>query len=328
MAEQANKLSRLQSNSMKADNLVAFIIEKAQHYVINDERTKMAKLALAACTKKQGKPKGKRKEKGQSDVTCENCNRPGHAKLNCWSKGGGKEGQGLRQKKKTKEPKTVVVAADDEEGDLFAFTCTSNFVALAKSLELPRSKLGTCMDSGATRDYCPDHTKFTNYKSVKRQITTADGRSLSAVGMGDLHLELPNRSGKTKTVFQNAIHTPDMAFTLIFITRLNKARYSVTFKKGMCIVKNPKDITITTIPHSDRLYKIVAGKQQGASKTANAASVKMSISKAHRKLGHISILAIKHAVYKGLITGIEVDFKSKFDFCEACVKAKSTCQPF
>jgi hypothetical protein len=78
--------------------------------------------------------------------------------------------------------------------------------------------------------------------------------------MGDLHLELLNGLGKMKTVFKNAIHAPDMAFTLISISRLDKAGYSVTFKKGMCIVKNPKEVTIATIPHSNRLYKIVAGK--------------------------------------------------------------------
>ena len=82
-AERANKLSGLQSNAIKADNLIAFIIKEAQHCVINDECNKTAKLALAAHTKKQGKAKGKKKDKCQSDVTCENCDRPGHSKPNC-----------------------------------------------------------------------------------------------------------------------------------------------------------------------------------------------------------------------------------------------------
>ena len=34
----------------------------------------------------------------------------------------------------------------------------------------------------------------------------ADGRSLNAVGIGDLHIELPNGLDKTKTIFKNAIH--------------------------------------------------------------------------------------------------------------------------
>ena len=54
----------------------------------------------------------------------------------------------------------------------------------------------------------------------------------------------------------------------------------------------------------------------------------MNINKAHRKLGHISPVAIKHAISKGHITGIELDNESKPDFCEACIKAKSARKPF
>jgi hypothetical protein len=71
-------------------------------------------------------------------------------------------------------------------------------------------------------------------------MTTADGRMLTAIGMEDLHIKLPNGSVKTKTVFKNAIHTLEMAFTLISISRLNKAGFSVTFHKGMCTIINPK----------------------------------------------------------------------------------------
>jgi RNA recognition motif-containing protein len=79
---------------------------------------------------------------------------------------------------------------------------------------------------------------------------------LKAIGSGDLHLELPNGSGKTKMVFKNAIHAPDMAYTLISISRLDEAGYSVTFNKRMCTVKSPNGKTIATIPHVDGMYKI------------------------------------------------------------------------
>ena len=61
---------------------------------------------------------------------------------------------------------------------------------------------------------------------------------------------------------------------------------------------------------------------------ANAAVGKMSISEAHRKLGHISSAAIRHAVSKGFITGISLNKDSKLEFCDACAKAKSARQPF
>ena len=54
----------------------------------------------------------------------------------------------------------------------------------------------------------------------------------------------------------------------------------------------------------------------------------MSISEAHRKLGHISYSAIIHAISNGFIAGIELDSNSKPSFCKACTKAKSAWQPF
>ena len=129
-------------------------------------------------------------------------------------------------------------------------------------------------------------------------------------------------------IFKNAIHAPEMAFTLISISRLDKAGFAVNFKKGMCSINNPKGKTIATIPHSDGLYKIAAGKWESKGKTANAANAKMSISEVHKKLGHIAHSAIKHAIANGQITGINLNMSSKPEFCEACAKAKSVQQPF
>ena len=233
---------------MKTDDLISFILEESQHHMINDKCTKSAKSTLAACMKKTSKSKGKKKDRNQSksDVTCENCDRPGHSITDCYSKGGGKEVQGRwrKNKAKGKQSKTVVVIADDDQkDDLFAFTCTSDYVAVVKMLDVPRSKLGTCMDSGALNHYCPDQSKFMDYKSIECEITTANGRTLKTAGMGNLHIELPNGSGKTKTILKNVIYAPKMAFTLISISRLDKAGFSITFNKGLCSIKDPNNQT-------------------------------------------------------------------------------------
>ena len=96
----------------------------------------------------------------------------------------------------------------------------------------------------------------------------------------------------------------------------------------MCTIKNSTSQTIATIPDSDGLYKIASPIVIDIKNTANIASGKMSLSQAHRKLGHISYSAIKHAILQGFIAGIELDPESKPDFCDACAKAKSACQPF
>ena len=125
---------------MKADDLITFFVEEAQHHVISAQCTKNAESALAAQEKKPRKGKGKR-EKSKSSVTCENCGRARHTIPDCWSKGGGKEGQGPRQKKSKKGEKrsqdSAVVASGENE-ELFAFTCTSDYAAMANTLQIPK----------------------------------------------------------------------------------------------------------------------------------------------------------------------------------------------
>src|SRR5271168_995920 len=98
--EHINRLSGSQANTMKSDDLIAFIIEDAQHHVIIDERTKTAELALAARTKMAGK--SERKDEDEPSITCDNCKKQGHTIDQCYSKGGGKEGQAPRQRKKAR----------------------------------------------------------------------------------------------------------------------------------------------------------------------------------------------------------------------------------
>ena len=61
---------------------------------------------------------------------------------------------------------------------------------------------------------------------------------------------------------------------------------------------------------------------------ANIASAKMTIQEAHLKFGHTAHDAIKYAIAKGLILGIELDLTSKPEFCDACAKAKASRQLF
>ena len=82
---------------------------------------KIAETALAAHTKKGGKWKGGKAKDSKTDKTdlqCGNCKKKGHTNEDCWAKGRGKEGQGPKQKKKDKS-KTAIVAADEEDTQMF-----------------------------------------------------------------------------------------------------------------------------------------------------------------------------------------------------------------
>jgi len=51
---------------------------------------------------------------------------------------------------------TIVAVADDKKEPMFAFMCTSNFACIVESLQVPKSRLGSCIDSGASNVYSPD----------------------------------------------------------------------------------------------------------------------------------------------------------------------------
>jgi len=161
-AERASALTGTSPQKMKASDLIAFLIEEAQHHVINDERSKNSNHALVANGKKGGKGKPNRKKggdkgkKGDSEVLCYNCEKPGHKKADCWAKGSGKEGQGPGQKKSAKTETATVTVADNDINEMFASTCTSDYAHVAETLQVSKSKLGSCIDSGASDVYSPD----------------------------------------------------------------------------------------------------------------------------------------------------------------------------
>ena len=325
-------LGMTSSKWMKADDLISFFIEGAQHWVINDEHTRNAESALAAHGKNPKKVKSHQKKNSEnlrSSVTCKNCNHKGHLKEDCWSKGGEKEGQGPRNQKPKKEEKTEsVVVAELLDDELFVFMCTLDFADIPKALQIPKSWLRACMDSGASHHYCLDHDKFENYQPISGwNITTADGCTLRVVGVGDVHIELPNGLKQTKAILKEAIYAPDMAFTLISISQLDNTGSSIIFHKGMCIIKNPQGWIIATIPWADGLYCLIDPYKVNQMAHVNVATGKMSISEAYCKLGHISHTTIKHAVTSWWIAGIDLDIDSKPEFCEPCAKAKSASQP-
>ena len=119
-------------------------------------------LAIAALHTR-GKPKEKK-----GSTKCENCKKKGHAKKDCWAKGGGKEGQGPKQKgskpKEDSKKKTYALSADvDERSD----TDESVYVAHVLSRKFQESLATT--ESDAESDWLPFPRKgeFTSGYSSK-----------------------------------------------------------------------------------------------------------------------------------------------------------------
>ena len=143
--------------------------------------------------------------------------------------------------------------------EIFTFTCTSDYIEAANALNVPKSQLGACIDSGTSRHYSPNHDVFINYCPINNTtITTADGRKLKVLGKGNVWIKLPNGAKHTKTILRKVIHVPDMAFTLILVGQLDDVKCSATFSGGMCTIHNPSSHTMATIPCANGLYCVTA----------------------------------------------------------------------
>jgi hypothetical protein len=183
-------------SSIAASDVIALFIHEARHQALQQTRDKRGAAMYVSSGAGQKNFSGKGQGGGRSgkgkgakpkcDITCYNCGKPGHVKANCWGEGGDKAGQGPHQKfakgsskdgsaKKEESANTITA----EKPEVFAFTCTSNFVELASLITIPKARLGAIVDSGASQHFCPDKSKFSNFVlTTGCPIRTADGKTV------------------------------------------------------------------------------------------------------------------------------------------------------
>jgi hypothetical protein len=123
-------------------------------------------------------------------------------------------------------------------------------------------------------------------------------------------------------------YSPHLAFTLMSVGTMDRNGYNLRIKEGKCVIRSPKSNVIGQIPLIRGLYRVTTPSNPHTLAVASATVKKMSISELHRKMGHVNHDDLRKMVRDGMVTGIKLDFDSKPEFCEACIKAKAFCKPF
>lgn len=178
-------------------------------------------------------------------------------------------------------------------------------------------------DSGASRHMSPFRHRFRNFHSIPpRAITAADHRTFYATGTGDLQIDVPNGDTTTPIILRDTLYAPDMALTIISISRINSAGYDVNFnsKSRSCKIINPAGTQVGSIPANEHgLFRV-----EHAYAADTAPVERIDILTLHQRLGHISANAIRALVRNHAIEGIElIDNGSPF-ICDSCEYAKLT----
>src|SRR6267154_1598612 len=261
-------VARQSSVKLTPDLIVAHLTADAEYQESLNQRSAHTggNNALSATTGgKKPKRGGKQESAAASSDSknCFNCGKAGHWEKDCWRPGGGKEGQGPKQqakkgksKGKSETANTATTAPPTAE---VAFACTSDFVDVANAMNIPKDRRGALIDCGASRHFSPARTYFVTFRTITpRDIHTADGRPVQAIGEGDMIIELPNGSESTKVRLKDVLYAPHMAFTLISVSIMDKAGMAILAQGEMCkiITAPPESKIIARIPLSQGLYRV------------------------------------------------------------------------
>ena len=195
----------LSSTTIDNNHLIRILTEEADHRLILDPGGAGAGSALVV---NERPAKGNRQigSAGKKRTKCFNCEKLGHIKSECWAPGGGKEGQGPKQKSgKTKASANAassIKSNRDSPQEEFAFVTT---MVAVKNDDFDGNIL---VDSGASSHFCPDKSKFVSFVECKTTVNTADGRSFVATGRGNIETTIPNGASETVVTLKDTIYTP------------------------------------------------------------------------------------------------------------------------
>src|SRR5712671_8007599 len=260
------------------------------------------------------------KSKSKKDIECYNCRKKGHIKADCWAKGGGKEGQGPRQRqgsmqanaaavseKPEDESWAIIEVINDEDNTMAATTTTTT----TRTNDQSHTEL---YDSGASRHMTPHRDKFVTYQRIgPRPIVAADKGVFYAIGKGDMCIQVPNGQKTTEVLLRNTLHAPDMGLTVISVGRIANAGNTVVFEGNTCKIKNKSGMIIGDIPAGpNRLYKV------DHAYIAMEELEQVDMLTIHRRLGHISPNLIRTLIRSGAVTGLQLDDTGPSFVCPSC----------
>ena len=238
-------MSTVTGNVLTPEQLMAALMDKYDRRALRakPERSGGESGDVALSANDKGR-KGKKK-----NVECFNCKKRGHHKSDCWAPGGGKEGQGPKEKAKDKaskasekekdeawfvhvtsdsdgdsvpEPETVVDSSDagSDDDDDFNTDFTSHDGAMLASDPSTEDE-NLIFNSGATSHMSPQIHHFASYRPIRpKRINAAGNHTLRGVGRGDMWTTVPCNEDGTETMhilLREVLHAPAMDATLVSI---------------------------------------------------------------------------------------------------------------
>ncbi|PIL33575.1 transcription factor [Ganoderma sinense ZZ0214-1] len=290
------------------------------------------------------------------NIECYNCHREGHTKAECWSKGGGREGQGLRRRGKGKGKDSrkggasnksgesanvaqgsVQAGTSDNSNTLHAYTFWEEESASisidfsnVSAQRLPIDRFTRLLDSGASCHFEPCRENFLTFRNIEPiPIQSADGRTFHAPGEGDVRIALSyGTRGVNEFTLCRVLYAPSMPVSLISVSCLANAGFQVHFSQDGCHLTSPAGNLSHTIPARQGLYHIRGVEPVTTPQAPETAAATLSDLEFHCRMGHAYPPILRKMIADGAVTGVELDSTAETRFCEVCQQAKQARELF
>ena len=262
---------------------------------------------------KQSNSKSKKGNRQCPRCTNPKCRRIGHTFEQCWSEGGGAEGQ--RPNKASGSDSAKCLPEKDEKLTLLLaedHTPTPS----------PPNWTEWIIDSGASAHLCSFRDWFTTFTTLNppRSISLGDNRTLNATGVGQIEITIHNGNGE-HTILQNVLFCPGIGANLLSVVHLTKVGAVATFSHEGCELFNTRNERIGTALCRNGLFRLpctVLGTEKAYitfpsnpddhedAKVACTTTASASLDIWHTCLGHISNDSILKMERFGMVKGMEI----------------------
>ena len=242
-------------------------------------------------------------------VHCSNCRKPGHHVKDCWSQGGGKEGQGPRSRRRHahRARKSSTSRKDN------------HFLMMTQSHKLePTYQQTFILDSGASDHMIGDKALFTEYAEMhEASISLADNSKIYAVGRGSVKVQF----GANTITLTDALHVPVMGKKhLLSVQMLTEKGATVIFEPKHAIVKMGEK-ELFRAHYFEGIYKANLKVNQPVAHVANSKESRRSLQDWHLAMGHLNFKDIEKL--PEAVDGVKIDGTEKPQ-CVTCIQGKST----
>ena len=248
---------------------------------------------------------------------CFNCGKLGHIQRYCRAKREDQNWIKEDQKERKDFHKQKVTVSVDNDSDTNGDDC-----GLANSADCALPVIDEwIIDSGATTHMCSNKKAFTTLYQLESpiKVTVGDGRALTAIGRGDvvLNMECPSSESESCTL-HDVLYVPELSYNLVSVAKVSQKGKIVKFTSNACYILDKKHKMIAKALKVEKLYRF---KCKPVHEHAGiATNSKEDIW--HKRFGHLGVSSLQRLSHDRLVDGFDYDVSQQLTFCDTCPQRK------